>query len=234
MIACFTSLMIICFAVIIYVLIQNRRLDAKIAELMRISQSGHRITRMTETASVHQGPSRPVLRTPASYPSFSNYDLTFPDPSWETVEAPSELPSQPNRIYSSVTFPRTRVPSMTHRHSFSNAQPHGTLEQLAQHYESLGLDEPTRPPTRMHEAARQAQEPEHDRLGELSGSPPRVNRLDIWPPRSRLSSLIRQSHPHIILSTVSLNHRASTDGNDDSLSPTTSFLPAARRQRGIR
>lgn len=242
LIAGLTALMIVCLLIIIYVLLQNRKMDDKLEDIIKTAEARRLTLRAVESHTLPPGQIRSRHHEPASYPSVSSHDLSIVSSSWEAVEVPSmRRPSQSrprtNRLYSSASFPRPTRPAYDYRPSLSNLRSGRETAHDDHPYDPRARDGTPRPtvsganiisPTNL------ATHPPTSSPSPSNAPKHLANRLAFAPERTRLSSLIHQTHPHIMLASTTSMGRSTPASYQSSPYPQNTYPRPPGRQGSSR
>ncbi|KAH9812726.1 hypothetical protein DFH28DRAFT_898606 [Melampsora americana] len=202
--------MIVGFLIIIYISIQNQKLDEKLEKVIKITQrTPHSLNPDPLYNTSIKSSTRSDRHIPASYPSILTQELNFPNPTLENINLSSNLEptsqwsplnSTHHFHHSSSSFPFIKKHPKSHRFSLSNSPNPSRFSPYSNDFRPI------------HSSDSKDQEQIVDHLGKKptndlqrasTSTPDRPGRLPVVPDRSRLSSLIRQTHPHIILAYAS-------------------------------
>lgn len=201
-----TFLMIVGFVIIIYVSIQNQKLDETLTKILEITQRTNHLLTFHQAHTSTRSPAATDRHVPASFPSVLTQELLSPTPALQSFNPSSNIDATQsrlhptNRLHSSASFPFVKKPPKTHRFSLSYSP---NMSRVSHYQKPLQPDGSSHSKEQEH-IVDLPENPSEDILRASPSTPERSpGRLPAVAERSRLSSLIRQSHPHIILAHAS-------------------------------
>ncbi|EGG01492.1 uncharacterized protein MELLADRAFT_110956 [Melampsora larici-populina 98AG31] len=197
--------MIVGFMLIIYVSIQNQKLDETLTKILQITQRTDRLLNSNQVLTSARSPTATDRHPPASYPSVLTQELNSPNLVLQNFYRSSNLDAaqsrshSTNRAHSSASFPFVKKHPKSHRFSLSHSP---NVSRMSHYPKSFQPDRSSHSKDQEH-IVDIPDNPSENILRDSPSTRDRPGSLPAVPERSRLSSLIRQSHPHIILAHAS-------------------------------